>query len=90
MDGVIFDNTSDSGRIEARSCCVSLDGLKRLYELKMMGKPLPDGWQEHVWKYLNRKSQNVQEKQREFQDLKKQYMEAVAITRSLHGDRKRR
>ncbi|MFC1718474.1 hypothetical protein ACFL6S_32765 [Candidatus Poribacteria bacterium] len=89
MDGVIFVGTIER-ETDSRTVCISFDGLKRLYELKMMGKPLPEGWQEHVWQYLNRKSRNVQKKQAEFQDLRKQYMEAVAITRSLHHDGKKR
>ena len=85
MDGVVFDTV----RSEAKSCCISLDGLKRLYQLRMMGEPLPKGWQSHVWEYLNRKSKSVQRKQEELEKMKKQYMEAVAIARSLHAGRKK-
>ncbi len=80
MDSVIFDNI----KAESKSCCISFDGLKMLHELKMMGEALPKGWQSHVWEYLQRKSESMQKKQEEFQKLKKQYVEAVAITRSLH------
>ena len=85
MDGVVFDTIEP----EARSCCISLDGLKNLYELRMMGEPLPKGWQAHVWEYLKRKSESMQKKQLELEKLKAQYMEAVAIARSLHAGRKR-
>ena len=72
MDGVIFDNAE--AKTKSRTCCISFDGLKRLYQLKMM----------HVWEYLQRKSESMKLKQEEFQKLKRQYVEAVAITRSLH------
>jgi hypothetical protein len=84
MDGVIFDTI----RVETESCCISLDGLKKLYELRMMGGPLPKGWQAHVWEYLKRKSESMQKKQEELEKLKAQYMEAVAIARILHTGQK--
>ncbi len=83
MDGVIFET------IKTRSCCISLDGLKRLYQLRMMGEALPKGWQSHVWEYLQRKSKSVQRKQEELEKLRKQYAEAVAIARSLHAREER-
>ena len=81
MDEVVFDNV----KTEEKTSCVSFAGLKRLYELKMMGEPLPKGWQQHVWEYLKRKSDSVRRKQEELGKLKKQNMEAVAIARSLHA-----
>ena len=80
MDGVIFETTGTQTRI----CCISLDGLKMLYDLKMMGEQLPKGWQALVWKYLQQKSRSMHRKQEELERLRKQYMEAVAISRSLH------
>jgi len=81
MTEVIFDAVKS----EAKTSCITADGLKRLYELKMMGEPLPRGWQKHVWEYLKRKSESLQKKQEELEKLKKQYTEAVAIARSLHA-----
>lgn len=85
MAEVIFDTVEPEGKAN----CVSLDGLRRLYELKMMGEPLPKGWQSHMWEYLKRKSESLQKKQEELEKLKKQYTEAVAIARSLHIDREK-
>jgi hypothetical protein len=83
MDGVIFDITET----KSRTCCISFDGLKMLHELNMMGEALPKGWQSHVWEYLRRRSRNMQKKQEEFQKIKKQYTEAVAIARCLHTEK---
>ena len=85
MAEVIFDTVEP----EAKASCVSLDGLKRLYELKMISEPLPKGWQKHVWEYLKRKSDSVRRKQEELEKLKKQYMEAVALAQSLYVDREK-
>lgn len=85
MPEVIFDTVKP----EEKTSCVSFDGLKKLYELKMIGEPLPKGWQKHVWEYLKRKSESLRKRQEELEKLKKQYMEAVAIAQSLYIDRQK-
>lgn len=81
MDNVAFDTI----KTKAETCCISFNGLRKLYELKTTGRPLPQGWQIHVWEYLKQKSGIVQQKQEELEKLRKQDMEAVAIARSLHA-----
>jgi hypothetical protein len=67
---------------------ITLEGLRKLLKLKNMGKPLPEGWEEEVKRYLEIKRMYPQiYKEREHKELreraKMQLAEAEGIYKLL-------
>lgn len=62
---------------------ITLEGLRKLFEMKEEGKPLPEGWEEQLHNYLELKIRAIQKQKKTLEKEKRQLSQIIGYGKLL-------